>query len=51
MSQNSEAVLDPFNLFRGPEYKEMFKNTKQNFENPHPDERIDGVIEWTKTWE
>ena len=51
MSQNSEAVLDHFNLFRGPEYKEMFKNKKQNFENPHPDERIDGVIEWTKTWE
>ncbi|MHB8251996.1 DUF3364 domain-containing protein, partial [Acidithiobacillus sp.] len=28
MSQNAEKVLDHFNLFREPEYQEMFKNKK-----------------------
>ena len=32
MTQNAENVLDHFDLFRGPEYKEMFGNKKKNFE-------------------
>src|SRR5450755_3555981 len=49
MSQNSEHVLDHFDLFRGPEYKEMFENKKKNFENSVADEEVERVREWTKT--
>jgi nitrogenase molybdenum-iron protein beta chain len=49
MSQNAEHVLDHFDLFRGPEYKEMFENKRKNFENPVADEELERVREWTKT--
>jgi nitrogenase molybdenum-iron protein beta chain len=49
MSQDAEHVLDHFDLFRGPEYKEMFENKKANFENPVADEEVERVREWTKT--
>jgi nitrogenase molybdenum-iron protein beta chain len=49
MSQNAENVLDHFDLFRGPEYKEMFENKKKNFENPVADAEMERVREWTKT--
>jgi nitrogenase molybdenum-iron protein beta chain len=49
MSQNAENVLDHFDLFRGPEYKEMFENKKKNFENPVADEELERVREWTKS--
>ncbi|XXG31877.1 MAG: DUF3364 domain-containing protein [Ferrovum myxofaciens] len=51
MTQNSSSVLDHFNLFREPEYLEMFENKKKNFENSHPKERVEEIREWTKTWE
>jgi nitrogenase molybdenum-iron protein beta chain len=51
MTQNAENVLDHFNLFRGPEYKEMFENKKKNFENPVAESELERVREWTKTWE
>ncbi|MEK7393501.1 MAG: nitrogenase molybdenum-iron protein subunit beta [Fibrobacterota bacterium] len=51
MSQNANEVLDHFNIFRGPEYKEMFENKRKNFENPEPDVRIEEIKEWTKTAE
>ncbi len=51
MSQNVDNVIDHFNLFRGPEYIEMFENKRKNFENAHPDEKIEEIREWTKTWE
>jgi nitrogenase molybdenum-iron protein beta chain len=51
MTQNTSNVLDHFNLFRGPEYTEMFDNKRKNFENPHPDDKIEEVREWTKSWE
>ncbi len=51
MTQNVETVVDHFNLFRGPEYIEMFENKRKNFENPHPDDKIEEVREWTKSWE
>jgi nitrogenase molybdenum-iron protein beta chain len=50
MSQNAENVLDHFNLFRSPEYIEMFENKKQ-FENPEPSDKLEQAREWTKTWE
>ncbi len=49
MSQNAENVLDHFDLFRGPEYKEMFENKRKNFENPVADAELERVREWTKT--
>jgi nitrogenase molybdenum-iron protein beta chain len=51
MTQNAENVLDHFNLFRGPEYKEMFENKKKNFENPVAETELERVREWTKTME
>lgn len=51
MSQNSEKVLDHFNLFREPEYVEMFENKKQHFEYAEPADKMEQVREWTKTWE
>ncbi len=51
MTQNSNSVLDHFTLFREPEYIEMFENKKQNFEKPHPKDRVEEIREWTKTWE
>ncbi|MCL5980075.1 MAG: nitrogenase molybdenum-iron protein subunit beta [Gammaproteobacteria bacterium] len=50
MSQNADKTLDHFNLFREPEYLEMFENKKQ-FENPEPAADIERVREWTKTME
>jgi len=49
MSQNADHVLDHFDLFRGPEYKEMFENKRKNFENPVADAELERVREWTKT--
>jgi nitrogenase molybdenum-iron protein beta chain len=49
MSQNANEVVDHFQLFRGPEYREMFETKRKNFENPEPDVRIDEIREWTKT--
>ena len=51
MPQNADNVLDHFNLFRQPEYKEMFENKKKNFENPVADEELERAREWTKTEE
>jgi len=49
MTQNADAVLDHFDLFRGPEYTEMFKAKRENFENPVADAEVERVREWTKT--
>jgi nitrogenase molybdenum-iron protein beta chain len=49
MSQNTERVLDHFELFREPEYKEMFETKKREFENPVADEEVARVGEWTKS--
>ncbi len=51
MSQNTEHVLDHFDLFRQPEYVEMFENKKKNYENPHPADKFEEIRDWTKTWE
>lgn len=51
MTQNAENVLDHFDIFRGPEYKEMFENKKKNFEYAVPVEDVERVREWTKTQE
>lgn len=51
MSQNAQKVLDHFELFREPEYVEMFKDKKENYEFAEPEERLVQVKDWTKSWE
>jgi nitrogenase molybdenum-iron protein beta chain len=51
MSQNAEKVLDHFNLFREPEYVELFENKRKEFEFMPPDEKVAEIREWTKTEE
>jgi nitrogenase molybdenum-iron protein beta chain len=49
MSQNADHILDHANLFREPEYIEMFENKKKEFENPCDSDEIEKIREWTKT--
>ena len=49
MSQIADHVLDHFELFRGPEYKEMLANKREKFEDPCAAAEIERVREWTKT--
>ena len=51
MTQNAENVLDHSDLFRGPEYQEMFKNKREKFEDGVPAAEVERVNEWTKTVE
>ncbi|WP_142847679.1 nitrogenase molybdenum-iron protein subunit beta [Telmatospirillum sp. J64-1] len=51
MGQSAEKVLDHFKLFREPEYQELFKNKKENFEFGHDDAKVAEIAEWTKSWE
>lgn len=51
MTQSTSNVLDHFNLFREPEYTDMFETKKKNFEFPHPAEKVAEVRDWTKSWE
>ena len=51
MPQSAEKILDHEMLFREPEYTEMLKNKKTNFEFKVPLEKIEHTIEWTKSWE
>lgn len=51
MPQSAEKVLDHRPLFREPEYQEMFKNKRETYECPHPDDKVVEVADWTKTWE
>ena len=49
MTQNAENVFDHFELFRGPEYQEMFENKKRSSRMPRPTAEVERVSEWTKT--
>src|ERR1022692_151040 len=49
MTQSAIHVLDHFDLFRQPEYKEMLENKRKNFENPIPVVEVEPIREWTKT--
>lgn len=51
MPQSAEKVLDHAPLFREPEYREMLKNKKRDFENMPPDDKVAEVADWTKSWE
>lgn len=50
MPQNAERVIDHFELFKQPEYKEMFKR-KEEFEFGPTSDKVKEVQEWTKSWD
>src|SRR5450830_324034 len=49
MPQSADKILDHELLFREPEYQEIFRSKKENFEFNHSDDTVKQVIEWTKT--
>jgi nitrogenase molybdenum-iron protein beta chain len=49
MPQNADKVIDHEMLFREPEYQELFKNKKENFEFNHSDAKVQEIRDWTKT--
>jgi nitrogenase molybdenum-iron protein beta chain len=51
MSQSADKVKDHETLFREPEYVEMFKNKKEEFEYSHPNSKLIEIQDWTKTKE
>ncbi|MUG93742.1 nitrogenase molybdenum-iron protein subunit beta [Scytonema sp. UIC 10036] len=51
MPQNPEQIKDHAELFQQPEYQELFKNKREQFEGGHSDEEVERVSEWTKSWE
>ena len=51
MPQNADQVLDHFELFRQPEYKDMLAKKKAEFEQPVEAEEVARVREWAKTEE
>src|ERR1017187_7864153 len=50
-SQTAEKVIDHEMLFRQPEYTSMFKNKQDNFECKHAPEKVQEIVDWTKTQE
>jgi nitrogenase molybdenum-iron protein beta chain len=49
MPQNADNILDHENLFRQPEYVELFENKKKNFEFAVPVDKVKEIVEWTKS--
>ena len=51
MPQSVDQIKDHVSLFKEPEYQEMFARKREQFECPHPPERVAEVEEWMKTWD
>ncbi len=51
MPQDADKILDHELLFREPEYQELFRNKKAEFEFNHTDNKIAEIRDWTKTKE
>ena len=51
MPQSTDQIKDHVSLFKEPEYQEMFARKRDQFEGRHPEERIQEVAEWTKSWD
>ena len=51
MPQSAERVLDHADLFREPEYQELLKNKRDNFECPAAPSDVEAQNEYTKGWE
>jgi nitrogenase molybdenum-iron protein beta chain len=50
MSQDVNNIQDHATLFQEQDYQELFQSKKQ-FEGGHDPERVQEIVEWTKTWE
>ena len=51
MPQNAEKILDHENLFREPEYQALFESKRKEFEFAVPADKVQGIVDWTKTAE
>ncbi len=51
MPQSAAKVLDHQPLFREPEYRAMLKAKKEQFECPHPADKVQETDDWTRSWE
>ncbi|EJW09448.1 Nitrogenase (molybdenum-iron) beta chain [Rhodovulum sp. PH10] len=51
MPQSADKVLDHAELFREPEYQEMFARKRETFECPASADAVAAQVEHTKTWE
>ncbi len=51
MPQNTEHEKDHVHLFQEPEYQAMLARKRADFENRHPEDKVEEVLEWTKSWE
>jgi len=49
--QDVESIVTGKDLFQRPEYKELLKNKKAEFEGMPEDSKVKEIAEWTKTWE
>ncbi|NBC33677.1 MAG: nitrogenase molybdenum-iron protein subunit beta [Alphaproteobacteria bacterium] len=51
MPQNLDPVKDHISLFQEPEYQNLLNKKRELFENRHDPEKVQEVLEWTKTWD
>lgn len=51
MSQDVEDIKPSYPLFRNDEYKDVLKNKRESFEEPHSQEKIDEAFLWSTTEE
>jgi nitrogenase molybdenum-iron protein beta chain len=51
MSQAVENIKPSYPLFRDDDYKAMLADKRDNYEERHPQEKIDEVFQWTTTQE
>ncbi len=51
MPQSVEKLKDHVKLFHEPEYADMLRDKRENFECPHPEDTVREISEWSKTEE
>jgi nitrogenase molybdenum-iron protein beta chain len=51
MPQSAETVKDHVELFQEPEYQEMLRAKRQQFECGHADQTVTESDDWTRTWD
>ena len=51
MSQAVENIKPSYPLFRDQEYKDNLALKREQYEERHPQEKIDEVFQWTTTLE
>jgi nitrogenase molybdenum-iron protein beta chain len=51
MPQSADRILDHAPLFREPEYQELLKGKRENFECPASTADVEAQVEYSKSWE